>query len=121
MPDGTIYAGISPTTGTRMFVTPADAPELNWQEASDYARRLDEYGHKDWRLPTKAELSVLFNNQAAIGGFNKSGPGPWYWSSTEVDGPGYAWLQNFVNGRPFSYTKSTFRFGVRCVRAELRP
>jgi len=45
---------------------------------------LDAHGYKDWHVPTKAELNVLFNNRAAIGGFNVSGSGPagWYWSAS---------------------------------------
>jgi hypothetical protein len=33
-------------------------------------------------MPTKSELNVLFNNRAAIGGFDLSGsePSGWYWS-----------------------------------------
>jgi hypothetical protein len=83
MPDGTVYAGLSPETGKPMYVTPADASlTMKWKEAMDYAKRLDTHGHQDWRLPTKGELNVLFNNRAAIGGFNvparvpRAGTGP---------------------------------------------
>src|SRR3984885_10523209 len=34
MPDGTIYAGISPGSGNRMYPTPADAPDVyTWSKA----------------------------------------------------------------------------------------
>jgi hypothetical protein len=35
-------------------------------------------------VPNKGELNVLFNNRAAIGGFDESGDDPagWYGSST---------------------------------------
>src|SRR5262245_32539436 len=69
MPDGTIYAGDSPETGKPMYTTPrAVRSPMEWKEARDYAKNLDAHGHKDWRLPTKRELAVLFNNHAAIGG-----------------------------------------------------
>jgi len=50
-------------------------------------------------VPTKAELNVLFNNRAAIGGFNVSGSNPagWYWSAS----PDYkrnAWCQRLSDG-----------------------
>jgi hypothetical protein len=103
MPDGTIYAGISPDTGKPMYATPADAPlTMTFNEAAEHAKTANSQkacGHRDWRVPTKAELNVLFNNRAAIGGFNVSGsyPAGWYCSSL----PGYertAWCQRFSDG-----------------------
>src|SRR5262249_41064456 len=62
MPDGTIYAGISPDTDKPMYTPPVNAPRrMKWQEASDYAKGLNAHGHNDWRLPTRGELNVLFN------------------------------------------------------------
>src|SRR5215469_1416613 len=52
-----------------------------------HAAMLTVHGHRDWRVPTKNELNVLFNNRAAIGGFNVSGSTPgwyWYWSSSSL-------------------------------------
>ena len=85
MPDGTVFAGISPDTNKPMYATPADASlTMKFNEAQEYAAKLDAHGHKDWRVPTKAELNVLFNNRAAIGGFNVTGsyPAGWYWSAS---------------------------------------
>jgi hypothetical protein len=117
MPDGSIYAGISPDTTKPLCVLPADAPTLmTFKEAAGYAAKLAAHGHRDWRLPTDAELNLLFSNRATIGGFNLTGvrPGGWYWSATK----GTSWLagtQRFSDGcrdesgklRPMS---------VRCVR-----
>src|SRR5262245_7295 len=72
MSDGTIYAGLSPDTKSPMFVTPADAPLppeqgepiYTFDEAQKYARRLRTHGRKDWRVPTRRELKMLFNNRA---------------------------------------------------------
>src|SRR5947209_3092432 len=88
MPDGTIYAGISPDTHKPMYATPADAAlTMEWTQAMKYAEELDAHGHRDWRVPTKGELNLLFNNRAAIGGFDESGsyPAGWYWSSTAFE------------------------------------
>jgi uncharacterized protein DUF1566 len=117
MPDGTVFAGVSPDTGKPMYTTPSDAPQpMKWKEAMDYAEKLDAHGHQDWRLPTKGELAALFNSRAAIGGFNVTGSDPvgWYWSGTQ----GYewhAWDQRFSDGDQTTYNKD-HRSSVRCVR-----
>lgn len=117
MPDSTIYAGISPDTKKPMYATPADAsPKMMFNEATKYAATLDAHGHKDWRLPTRAELKVLFKNRAAIGGFDPSGFGPagWYRSSSQIDAWS-AWEQRFSDGAWFNYDKGV-QSAVRCVR-----
>src|SRR5258708_5641271 len=56
--DGTVYAGVSPDTGKDMYATPADAPlTYTFNQAMEYAARLDAHGHQDWRVPTKDELN----------------------------------------------------------------
>jgi hypothetical protein len=68
MPDGTVFAGISPDTNKPMYASPADASlTMTFNDARKYAAQLDAHGNKDWRVPTMAELNVLFNNRAAIG------------------------------------------------------
>jgi hypothetical protein len=117
MPDGTVFAGVSPDTNKPMYATAADATlTMTFNAAKKFAAKLTAHGHKDWRVPTKAELSVLFNNRAAIGGFNVSGsyPAGWYWSSS----PNiiwYAWGQRFSDGYQYDDDKS-IRSSVRCVR-----
>jgi hypothetical protein len=103
MPDGTVFAGISPDTNEPMYATPADASlTMKFNQATDYAAKLNTnkyLGHDDWRVPTKNELNVLFNNRAAIGGFNVSGslPAGWYWSAKSYTWT--AWCQRFSDGR----------------------
>ena len=64
MPDGTVYAGISPDSRKTMYVTPTDAPlTYNFEEAQKYAAHLDAHSYCDWRIPTKDELRVLFKNR----------------------------------------------------------
>src|SRR5437763_4259493 len=78
MADGTKFAGISPDTGKPMFTTANDAPlTMTFNEAANYALHLDAHGHQDWRLPSRAELNVLFNNRSAIGGFDLSDAHPY--------------------------------------------
>jgi hypothetical protein len=117
MPDGTVFAGISPDTNKPMYTTPADASlTMKFNEAQEYATKLDAHGHKDWRVPTKAELNVLFNNRAAIGGFNVTGSGPagWYWSASS-DYRWGAWGQRFSDGCQLDDGKD-HHSAVRCVR-----
>jgi hypothetical protein len=120
MPDGSIYAGMSPDTGKAMYATPADASlTMTFNEVAEYAKTANshrDYGHDDWRVPTKAELNVLFNNRGAIGGFSVSGSthAGWYWSATPY-GKGDAWGQRFGDGYQ-SYTGKGYPSSVRLVR-----
>jgi len=117
MPDGTVYAGISPETNKPMYATPADAPLLmGFDKAKEYAAELDAHGHRDWRVPTKAELNVLFNNRVAIGGFSSIGsrPAGWYWSSSQDD-TWSAWDQRFSDGARCGLWKDG-HCSLRCVR-----
>jgi len=117
MPDGTVFAGISPDTNKKMYAAPADAPlTMAFYEATEYAAKLEAHGHQDWRVPTKGELGVLFNNHAAIGGINVTGsfPAGWYWSAPHANEI-YAWGQRFSDGRQDYYLKGS-RSAVRCVR-----
>jgi hypothetical protein len=118
MPDGTIYAGISPESGQAMFTTAADAPAtFNFFEAQEYAAKLNARGHLDWRVPTTGELNVLYHNRAFIGGFEESGsdPGGWYWSSSQYD-YNTAWAQLFRDGHQFCLNLKDTDSSVRCVR-----
>jgi hypothetical protein len=120
MPDGTIYAGISPDTGKPIYAMPADAwLTMTFNGATEYAQGLNTqkaHGHDDWHVPTKNELNVLFNNHAAIGGFNVTGsyPAGWYWSASQND-TWDAWCQRFSGGYQ-TYLNKVYRTAVRCVR-----
>lgn len=111
MPDGTICAGISPDTGRLMYTTPANAYlTMEWKEAMEYAAGLKAHGHDDWRMPSRAELSVLFAHRAAIGGFNSTD----YWSS-ERQGVTLYTLLRFSDGDA-GIAPWYERLFVRCVR-----
>ncbi len=121
MPDGSVYAGLSPDTGKAMYATPKDTPlTYTFNQAQKYAAKLDAHGHHDWRAPTKGELNVLFQNRAAIGGFDESGSNPagWYWSSSEyiynMD-CSMAWAQRFSEGSQ-THDYKYKDLSLRCVR-----
>ncbi|MCE9507653.1 MAG: hypothetical protein K8R48_04970 [Alphaproteobacteria bacterium] len=90
MPDGSIYAGVSPATNRPMYVSPHDQfgsfDRMAWGEAVKAAKEKDAHGHKDWRLPICGEVSVLFNNRAAIRVFNatNANEGGNYWMKGEL-------------------------------------
>jgi Protein of unknown function (DUF1566) len=120
MHDGTIYAGVSPDTGKAMYATPKDAPlTCTFDQAARYAKGLDVHGHRDWRVPTKAELNVLFQNRATIGGLNTTGsvPAGWYWSSSQINKYN-AWAQRFSFGSQHYCTKDDAS-SLRCVRRSM--
>lgn len=106
MNDGTIYAGISPVTGEKMFTAPADAPDtMPYKEAFEYAAQVVDYqGRGGFRLPAPEELEVLYQNRqkgALKGSFNEAGARRHveYWSTPEANAangmPGY---RNFSTG-----------------------
>lgn len=120
MPDGTIYAGISPDTNKPMYTTPRDAPGIfTFNEAARYAKNLDAHGHHDFHAPSKGELNLLFENRSKgklKGTFNETGASPagWYWSSSP-DIIIYGRAQRFSDG----YQAGNFKINVsslRCVR-----
>ena len=80
---------------------------MNWHEAKIACKKLGT----GWRLPTKDELDMLYENREEIGGFANL----YYWSSTEYDN-GTAWGQYFDDGFQVNFNK-LFNGLVRSVRA----
>jgi hypothetical protein len=123
MEDSTIYAGISPDTNKPMYALPADAPlVMMWKKAMMYAADFVGHGHPKgaFRVPTKGELNVLFQNRARIGGFSESescwDARDWYWSSTEDHfSLACRWGQDFDTGFQ-SYHHKSGAGSVRLVR-----
>jgi hypothetical protein len=67
-------------------------------------------GYKDWFLPSKDELNLMYTNlkQKELGGFNDS----WYWSSTQSNSD-YAYGHRFNGGSQ----SANFKYDVDSVRA----
>ncbi len=121
MSDGTIYAGISPTTGEHMYASAVDTSgSMTFEEAEEFIAR-----HKsDFLLPDKAELQVLFDNKdkgALKDTFNETGSSPagFYWSSTRCPGA-YAYGIKFDDGSLGKIDKY-LRSSVRYIRYSSTP
>jgi hypothetical protein len=60
MPDGAVYAGISPDRNKPMYTTPAPAPlTMTFNQAKEYAAKLDAHGYQDWRVPTATRTGTF--------------------------------------------------------------
>ncbi len=101
-----------------LVVAMQDQGISNWYLADDLlsnASNHDTNGakFKDWRLPTKRELNLMYIVYSNGNGATLNGNS--YWSSTEHDN-NTAWWQNFASGNQYYYYKY-FTYSVRAVRA----
>ena len=80
---------------------------MSWDAAKRACKKLG----RRWRLPTKDELNIMYQNKDKIGGFATRV----YWSST-VSGINFAWLQDFGLGGQLSFYKGNTLY-VRAIRA----
>ncbi|MDR0302107.1 MAG: DUF1566 domain-containing protein [Treponema sp.] len=81
--------------------------------AVQYCVNLNFGGFRDWFLPSKAELNLMYSNlkMNGLGGFKNE----WYWSSSE-NNSSTSWIQHFGdNGRQRDYDKNDTNI-VRAVR-----
>lgn len=98
-----------------LVVAMQDQGSSNWYEANDLlsnASKHDANGakFKDWRLPTKRELNLMFVQRSNI-----RANLDFYWSSTEFD-TNRAWVQHFDYGFQTNNYKDNPNL-VRAVRA----
>lgn len=100
---------VSITEITTLVVKSHDEPEpMTWHEA------MGKFGpdgtDKEWRLPNRFELDVMYKNKSDIPILTSGG----YWSSTEYNTNG-AWAQRFSDGNQVNGYKYNY-YLVRCVR-----
>jgi len=83
--------------------------------AAQVCVQLEFGGKKDWFLPSKDELDLMFKNlcQKGLGGF-RDGEG--YWSSSQSNNY-YAWTQYFYYSGRQDYVSKKNTFSVRAIRA----
>jgi hypothetical protein len=76
-------------------------------------------GYNDWYLPSRDELTILYQNRVAIGGFTNTNIGggfEYYWSSTEYNNnASFAWVRDFGSGYSGNGGKNGY-YRVRAVR-----
>jgi hypothetical protein len=98
----------------KLMVQKTDIGIGYWSDMNSLCNNSMLDGYTDWRLPTKDELAVLYNERNTIGGFTTtSGSSSYYWSSS-VYTSSY-WYQSFSSGaQDYSFDNTSFR--ARCVR-----
>ncbi|NUN04894.1 MAG: DUF1566 domain-containing protein [Bdellovibrio sp.] len=87
-----------------------------YHAAARYCDKLDYGGYKDWYLPSRYELNLMWTNKGSIPGLDVSGN--WYWSSTEYASD-TSWIQRFDAGLQSAGNKNANLPNgllVRCVR-----
>ncbi len=102
-----VYAGKAKTVMISTTLGSGNAAQL----CNDYSAVVNGEYYDDWYLPSTAELSLLYGQQAVVGNFSSSD----YWGSTESDTT-YAYVIYFGNGNILGVLK-TNTVHVRCVRA----
>jgi hypothetical protein len=116
---GTDISGTSTAFGTGMANTLAIVNGCSQRPiAASVCNDLVLNGYDDWYLPSRDELSLMYQNLRTqnIGNFSNN----WYWSSSQSS-PGSAWVVGF--GRDGVYWSGSFGDGkhynhpVRAVRA----
>ncbi len=104
---------------------------LNWHDAQKYIEKLNAKkfgGFADWRLPTRKELSTLFDETKSI-------PWNYYWTKNEVhidpifgnshccywsneeNGKEMAWGFNYIRGKPYVSMKGGIQKSLTVIRA----
>ncbi len=150
MADGTVYAGISPTTGTKSDAMPHDSGVMTYPEALRFIQRLDyQYGFRGssqvtcealenpsiddggWRLSSYQELLTLHANKLEIGNFHDQNGGSENWDLAlgtvlcdEDEGPPEAYVHavEFQRDRDMlGWARFNSPCHVRFIRTEPRP
>lgn len=119
---GGIIAYVDGTGQHGLIAAPFDVSTgSTWLEAFQVCNNYSGGGFTDWFLPNIQQLSTVYLNQAAIGGFNincdETNFGECsYWTS-EPNGSVYAWSQYFTTGILWSNYGAAGLCRVRAVRA----
>ena len=87
--DGSGEHGLVAAKSDQLAVNPGKNYAQSEAVVSNYTE-----GGSGWRMPSKDELVLIYNNKSKLGSFNSW----YYWSSTKVDGGINHFTVNFNNG-----------------------
>ncbi|MDR2999689.1 MAG: DUF1566 domain-containing protein [Fibromonadaceae bacterium] len=87
--------------------------DATWNTANSMCENSNVGSYNDWRLPTLAELGIIYSNKAVINGL-KSGDYTGYWSS-ELCNETRGYIYN-INDGSVGCPLSAWTYAVRCVR-----
>lgn len=90
-----------------------DLGKTNWNSAKELCKLSRVGGFSDWRLPTRAELALMYLHRSEIGNFKSEK----YWSSQSYSSlyGDYSYYKDFATGSEDSSYPSSL-FNVRAVR-----
>lgn len=118
LPDGTVFAGLSPDTGAVLHALPGDeSPHpfdfclIRGTDIAALARQARHCGHADWRIPSPAELQLMYQDRELMRGFG----GDWYWTSCQTS-PGTRMAIRFSDGCLHSHYLVRAKARLRLVR-----
>jgi len=103
-----IYAAANGEHG--MIVSTKEVGNVNWEKAQKICAAYKVGNTGGWRLPSKDELNIIYQNRKHLGNYTKGN----YWSATE-EGKNSAVTINFANGNQTKSNKQS-DFAVRAVR-----
>jgi Protein of unknown function (DUF1566) len=96
--------------------------KLSWAAAKSYCRSLST-GGSGWRLPSRVELTSIFDFTRSGPAINTSvfkGVANFFWTSSPwavAHTPKYAWAMNFYEGLTTNAGDTTGSYYARCVKA----
>jgi len=93
-----------------MIVSGKEVGSVNFEKAQKICAAYEVGSFSGWKLPSKDELNIIYQNRKHLGNYTKGG----YWSSSE-EGKNNAWSQNFSNGNQSKANKQS-ALAVRAVR-----
>ena len=96
-------------TFSNLMIQTRDLGRFRLHEAKELCASSRVGGYSDWRLPTVAELSMIYQFKDEIGGFKKNS----YWSST--DSADRYYYVDFSSGSQYSSYSTEYKY-VRAVR-----
>jgi hypothetical protein len=86
--------------------------KYSWSSAANAVKNFKGGGFSDWKLPSKEELDLIYQNlrKNNLGNLGDN----WHWSSSEFSNF-HAWAQKFSSGLQGSHDRS-YTYSVRAVR-----